>query len=285
MSEPKKSTRRGLVAGLAAAIVPGVRQATEAQEAGAEEPSTEEEVAPRPPEPKRRWGMAIDLDLCSGCGACVVSCKSENNIPMRGAAPEHEGCQVEWMSLLPRMDKADDSEGIPLELVPTPCYHCENPPCVKVCPVNATYQNEEGIVAQIWDRCIGCRYCMVACPYSRRSFNWKHDDWPESYRSMLNPDVAVRGEGMVEKCTFCYHRIRKLKESARVEGREIESSELDHLTACAQACPAGAIVFGDLDDAESRVAHMAGSPRASRQHEHLGTEPKVFYLAKNRREI
>lgn len=273
MSEPKKSTRRELISGLMAAMSPGVTQAAEAQDA------TEAVEAPAE-KSKARWGMAIDLDLCSACGACVVACKSENNIPMQGTAPENEGCGVEWMSMLPRMD----GDGLPLELLPTPCFHCENPPCVKVCPVNATYQNEEGLVAQIWDRCIGCRYCTVACPYSRRSFNWKHPEWPESYRSMLNPDVATRPEGIVEKCTFCYHRIRKLKENVRIEGREIEPAELEHLPACAQICPAEAIVFGDLSDPTGRLSRMAASPRATRQQEHLGTQPKVYYLAKNRRE-
>jgi molybdopterin-containing oxidoreductase family iron-sulfur binding subunit len=277
VSAPKHPSRRELLSGLLAAV-PGLSQEAEAQ-VGEET----EQVSPNAR--KIRWGMAIDLDLCSGCGACVVSCKSENNVPMQGAAPENAGCTIEWMSLLPREDELHGPEGVPLELMPTPCFHCENPPCVKVCPVNATYQNEEGIVAQIWDRCIGCRYCTVACPYSRRSFNWKHAEWPETYRNMLNPDVATRPEGVVEKCTFCYHRIRKLRETARVEEREIERPELEHLTACAQACPAGAIVFGDLNDSESRVSLMSGSPRASRQQEHIGTEPKVYYLARNRRDL
>jgi molybdopterin-containing oxidoreductase family iron-sulfur binding subunit len=162
--------------------------------------------------------------------------------------------------------------------------HCDDPPCVKVCPVNATYKNEEGLVAQIWDRCIGCRYCQVACPYSRRYFNWKHEDLPESYLNYMNPDVARRPEGVVEKCTFCQHRIRKVKEQVRREEREIEDGDVRKLTACAQSCPAEAIVFGDLNDPESTVSHHARSPRASRLLEELGTEPKVYYLAKDRQE-
>ena len=234
----------------------------------------------------RRWGMAIDLDQCTGCGACVVACRSENNVPMTGRDPEDAGTQIDWMELLPRDARLAGDEGhtLPLELLPTPCMHCENPPCVKVCPVNATYQNEEGLVAQVWDRCIGCRYCQVACPYSRRYFNWKHAEIPDSYRNLLNPDVATRPEGVVEKCTFCHHRIRKVKEQAKREEREVTDEECQSLTACAQSCPADAIVFGDLDDPDSRVARMARSPRSFRLLEHIGTQPKVFYLSKDRRE-
>ena len=278
MSKPNKITRRALFSPLRATSAAPKRQA--------ETPVAPEDVqADAAPKRLSRWGMAIDLDLCSGCGGCVVSCKSENNVPMLGPEQESAGCTVEWMSVLPRGAKTDEPGSAPLEVMPVPCFHCDNPPCVKVCPVNATYQNEEGIVAQIWDRCIGCRYCTVACPYSRRSFNWKHAEWPDSYRSMLNPDVGLRPEGIVEKCTFCHHRIRKLKEEAKLAGRELKSEEFDNLPACSESCPAGAIVFGDLNDPDSRVSRMAASPRASRMHEHLGTKPKVFYLAKDRRNL
>lgn len=278
MSEPNKITRRELLRGLVSGGASERMLAESELAAASVEGKTADGI-------KRRWGMAIDLDLCNGCGACVVACKSENNIPMQGQAPESEGCGIEWMSLLPRMGQEGDKEGEPIELLPSPCFHCENPPCVKVCPVNATYQNDEGLVAQIWDRCIGCRYCTVACPYSARSFNWKHAEVPDSYRNMLNPDVATRPEGVVEKCTFCYHRIRKVKETARIEEREIEPVELENLPACGQSCPAGAIVFGDLNDPESRVSRMARSSRAWRQQEHLGTQPKVYYLSRSRKEL
>ena len=195
---------------------------------------------------------------------------------------EHEGTTIEWMSLLPRSAPEADDATPPVELLPMPCFHCENPPCVKVCPVNATYQNDEGLVVQIWDRCIGCRYCTVACPYERRSFNWTHTEWPEEHRNFMNPDVALRPEGVVEKCTFCSHRIRKAREEARLDDRVLEDEELQDLPACAESCAAEAIVFGDLNDPESRVSRMAASPRSSRLHEHLGTQPKVFYLARDR---
>lgn len=275
MSGREENTRRAFLAGIAAAAAGATASA---QDVAAEEPSSAAASEPKP-----KWGMAIDLDQCTGCGGCVVACRSENNVPMTGGDPEDAGTNLDWMSLLPRYERDGKEQGLPLELLPTPCFHCENPPCVKVCPVGATYQNEEGLVAQVWDRCIGCRYCTVACPYSRRSFNWKHAEWPESYRSFLNPDVALRPEGVVEKCTFCHHRVRRLREEAKVAGREVQPVEYEQLPACADSCPASAIVFGDLNDPDSRVSIMSRSPRASRMQEQLGTRPKVSYLAKDRR--
>jgi molybdopterin-containing oxidoreductase family iron-sulfur binding subunit len=149
---------------------------------------------------------------------------------------------------------------------------------VKVCPVGATYINEEGIVAQIWARCIGCRYCTTACPYGRRYFNWGEPSWPEEAKSQLNPDVALRPKGVVEKCTFCHHRIRAARERVRAEGRGLTDEDVRKLPACAQSCPADAIVFGDLNDPGSEVSTLAKSPRAFRLLEELGTHPKVFYL-------
>jgi molybdopterin-containing oxidoreductase family iron-sulfur binding subunit len=227
-----------------------------------------------------KWGMAIDLDLCTACGACAVACSSENNVPLLVEGPGSEGTGIHWMDFLVRESAHG---GGPPEVLPTPCMHCDNAPCTKVCPVGATYVDEEGIVAQIWDRCIGCRYCQAACPYSRRYFNWQAPQWPESLKSCLNPDVATRPNGVVEKCTFCQHRIRAARETARREERTLRDADVVRLPACAQACPASAIVFGDLNDESSLVTRLARSPRASRLLEHLGTRPKVFYLAKDRR--
>ncbi|MBI2373036.1 MAG: 4Fe-4S dicluster domain-containing protein [Deltaproteobacteria bacterium] len=227
----------------------------------------------------RHWGMAIDLDRCSACGACAVACRQENNVPSFGPDPTFRGAAPEWMSLIWR---DPDHERSNPELIPMPCMHCVDPPCVKVCPVGATYKDPEGITMQIWDRCIGCRYCMVACPYSRRSFNWAHPELDETEVQMLNPDVATRPGGVVEKCTFCNHRIKRLRQEKALEGKEIEDPDAQRLTACASACPALAITFGDLSDPTSQVSQLAASSRAIRLLENLGTHPSVYYLKRDR---
>ena len=180
---------------------------------------------------KRRWGMAIDLDRCTLCGSCTVACRQENNIPTAPADDEHKGALIEWISILWR---EPEEEGAFPEGMPFPCQHCANAPCVKVCPVGATFKSPEGITMQIWERCIGCRYCMVACPYGRRSFNWDEPRFDGTLAQMLNPDVATRPEGVVEKCTFCHHRIRDVKEQARAEGREPRDDELQRLREAAR---------------------------------------------------
>lgn len=255
---------------------------TKAKERDKEPPAPTKFKVPKPAKgtgkagKKAKWGMAIDLDLCSGCGSCVVACHVENNVPFTPDEPNLDGTEINWMNLLPVSRESGS------QLMPNPCMHCENPPCVKVCPVNATFQNEEGIVDQIWDRCIGCRYCMNACPYSRRYFNWTEPNIPETHQQALNPDVATRPRGVVEKCTFCIHRIRTLREKVQGEDRDITDKDVRQLPACAQSCPTDAIVFGDLNDPESRVSRLANSPRAYRLLEHIGTKPKVFFLGKEK---
>ena len=241
--------------------------------------------ASAPPDPGpvtgRRWGMSIDLDSCTGCNSCQIACRQENNIPTQGPEAKYGAGHIEWMSML---WKEPEDELAPPELLPFPCQHCDDAPCVKVCPVGATYQDSEGIVVQVWDRCIGCRYCMVACPYERRSFNWEEPKFEGSLAQMLNPDVATRTAGIVEKCTFCSHRLQGVKEEARLEERAMRDSELQDMPACAASCPAEAITFGDLNDPESAVAKDRRSPRVFRLLEHLGTDPKVFYLRRDRGE-
>ncbi|MCE9583421.1 MAG: 4Fe-4S dicluster domain-containing protein [Planctomycetes bacterium] len=228
------------------------------------------------PGKKRKWGMAIDLDRCTACQACVVACRVENNVPVAGPSEIPADRGIFWMDML-AIQEGEHPE-VRTQYIPTPCNHCDNAPCVKVCPVGATFQNEEGIVAQIWGRCIGCRYCTTACPYSRRYFNWTTPTFAESMKAQLNPDVATRPRGVVEKCTLCHQRIRGVKDKARNEGREIEDADVVHLTACSQACPAEAITFGDMADNDSTVSELARSPRAFRLLEELGTHPKVVYL-------
>jgi len=215
-----------------------------------------------------RWGMVIDLDRCTGCQACVMACKAENNVPAVGAREASRGRTISWMQVL-----TEETEER-LRFLPRPCLQCDDPPCTKVCPVYATYRNPEGIIAQIYARCIGCRFCMAACPYNAKYFNWYRY---QKEAPGQNPDVSVRTKGVVEKCTFCHHRLQKARERAGVEKRELGPGE--YVTACAEACPARAIVFGDLSDPRSEVARLARSPRAFRLLEELGTKPKVVYLA------
>lgn len=226
-----------------------------------------------------RWGMVIDLDRCTGCQACVIACKAENNIPFVGSDQAHMGRDISWMEII--VEKHGEGKDVRMRFVPRPCMHCENAPCVKVCPVHATYINPEGLVAQIYNRCIGCRFCMAACPYTAKYFNWYHYEVPDVMEKQFNPDVSVREKGVVEKCTFCHHRLQKAKDRARFENRELV--EGDYVPACAENCPTGAIYFGDLDDADSQVARLSRSRRAFRLLEELGTEPKVFYLEEGER--
>ena len=216
------------------------------------------------------WGMVIDLDRCTGCQACVMACKAENNVPAVGAEAIGEGI-ISWMEVLTEVSEYDPFGK--LRFLPRPCFHCDDPPCVKVCPVDATQRDSEGIVTQIYTRCIGCRYCMVACPYNAKFFNGRtyQKEGPGQ-----NPDVFVRSKGVVEKCTFCHHRLQKARDRALFERRELAPGEYN--TACAEACPTHAITFGDLSNPDSEVSRLARSARAFRLAEELGTKPKVFYL-------
>jgi Fe-S-cluster-containing dehydrogenase component len=221
-----------------------------------------------------RWGMIIDLDKCTGCQACVVACKVENNVPF--AEPEQAalGRVIAWMDVITIVE--GDYPNVRVRHMPRPCMQCDEPPCIKVCPVSATYKNPEGLVGQIYPRCIGCRYCTNACPYTVKYFNWYAPQWPEQMEGYLNPDVAIRPKGVVEKCTFCVQRLQKAREQARVENRQLR--EGDYIPACVESCPSSAMYFGDLDDPNSKVASLAENARAFRSLEELGTEPKVYYL-------
>jgi molybdopterin-containing oxidoreductase family iron-sulfur binding subunit len=224
------------------------------------------------------WGMVIDLDKCSGCQACVVACKSENNIPFTSPQEANAGRTISWMEMVQIIE--GEYPEVRARFIPRPCMHCKKAPCTRVCPVGATYQNEEGIIAQIYPRCIGCRYCTNACPYTVKYFNWRPPEWPEEMRSCLNPDVSVRPKGVVEKCTFCHHRLQRAREQARFEKRALQ--EKDYQPACAQSCPTSAIYFGDLDDPKSAVSRLRKDGRAFTLLEELGTEPRVTYLAEEK---
>jgi Fe-S-cluster-containing dehydrogenase component len=167
---------------------------------------------------------------------------------------------------------------VTVALIPRPCQQCDDPACIRVCPVKATYKNEEGVVLVDYTRCIGCRFCTVGCPYGVRYVNWFEPEWPEALRAHLNPDAEVRPRprGVVEKCTFCAQRLRKARAKAEAEGRPFQAT--DYIPACVQTCTGHARYFGDLDDPKSLVSQLAASPRAFRLLEDMGTHPKVYYL-------
>ena len=262
-------TRRGfLKAGLAALAGGWALLVRPVRGAAASEPES------RAAEGLPRWGMVIDLDRCTACQSCTAACAVENNQSLGSVAEAARGRLNRWIHIVAVPDVGGERGGV--RLVPIPCQHCENPPCVKVCPTSATYMNPEGIVGQVYSRCIGCRYCVNACPYTCKYFNWSEPKWPGDMAESHNPDVSPREKGVVEKCLFCHHRLQRARDRARAEGRRIR--EADYVPACVTACPTGAIGFGDLNDPESSVSQMAGSPRAFRLLEDLGTRPKVAYL-------
>ncbi|MFQ5742792.1 MAG: 4Fe-4S dicluster domain-containing protein [Acidobacteriota bacterium] len=221
-----------------------------------------------------RWGMVIDLDRCTGCQACSIACAVENNVAPPSPGGRDERRPFTWLRLLTQVEGSFPKTRV--QLLPRPCMQCDRPPCVAVCPVNATNIDSEGLVRQVYPRCIGCRYCTTACPYTVRYFNWHTPTWPEPLEEGLSPDVSVRPSGVVEKCTFCHHRLQRARDAVRAEERELRPE--DYQPACVESCPARAMIFGDLDDADSAVARLARSPRAFRLLEELGTEPKVVYL-------
>ncbi|WP_423925387.1 molybdopterin dinucleotide binding domain-containing protein [Candidatus Palauibacter sp.] len=231
-----------------------------------------------------RWGMAIDLNACTGCGACVTACYSENNIPTVGEDQAALRREMSWMRIH-RFEEETDDGGFQTVQQPMLCQHCGDAPCEPVCPVYATYHNPEGLNVQVYNRCVGTRYCANNCPYKVRRFNWfdydapgRGDDqafpWPLNLQ--LNPDITVREVGVMEKCTMCVHRINKGKIDAKEEGRTLRDGEV--VTACQASCPSNAITFGNLKDPESEVSRKAKSARGYHALGELGVRPAITYL-------
>lgn len=208
-----------------------------------------------------KWAMAIDLDACIGCNACSVACYAENNLPAVGKEKYAHGASMHWMRIERYWDESDAGfvadQGA--RFLPMMCQQCDAAPCETVCPVGATNHTEDGLNSQIYNRCIGSRYCLVNCPYKVRYFNWydypsTKDVWPSPMEQQLNPDLSVRGKGVMEKCTFCKQRTYMARNNAKTEGRPVRDDDV--MTACQESCPTGAIHFGNLFNPDAEVARM-----------------------------
>lgn len=222
-----------------------------------------------------KWGMVINLDVCTGCNACVTACAMENNIPFTGEDEVAYGRGLHWI----RTQRTWQGEypEITASKQPALCQQCGHAPCEPVCPVfAAVHSEEENINLQVYNRCIGTRYCANNCPYHSRVYNWFDYEIPTPMNYYLNPDVTVRRRGIMEKCTFCVQRIRHGQDQAKAEGRAVADGDV--VPACAQACPTDAIIFGDLSDPNSRVSQAKLSQRRYTWLEELGTESQVVYL-------
>ena len=223
-----------------------------------------------------KWGMVIDQDLCTGCQACVTACAMENNVSFVGEDDAGYGRSMHWIHI-ERFWEGDYPDVRMTPFQPVLCQQCERAPCEPVCPVfAAVHSMDQKTNLQVYNRCVGTRYCANNCPYQVRVFNWRDYDRPEPFPHMLHPDVTVRRRGVMEKCTFCLQRLVKAEDKAKSEGRELEDGEV--IPACAQVCPTNAIVFGRLDHPGSMVSKLAKDGRSVHLLEELGTLPSITYL-------
>lgn len=243
------------------------------------------------------WAMAIDLTACVGCGACVVACQAENNIPVVGKDEIHRRRELHWIRIDRYYSASKDNPEQPEEyptvtFQPMMCQHCDNAPCENVCPVLAIAHSSEGLNQQVYNRCVGTRYCANNCPYKVRRFNWFDYTNAENFiynpvddlgRMVLNPDVVVRARGTMEKCSMCVQRLQAAKLAAKAEGKPLEDGMAT--TACQTACPANAIIFGDLNDPNSKIAKFYFNQRSFRVIEAVKTYPHISYMGKVRHEL
>lgn len=225
-----------------------------------------------------RWGMAIDLQKCVGCGSCVTACNAENNVAFVGKELCAQRRDMNWIRIERYFEEANNEAGFQTRYLPMMCQQCGNAPCEPVCPVYATYHNPEGLNGMVYNRCVGTRYCANNCTYKVRKFNWFTYKWPEPLNWQLNPDVTVRSKGVMEKCTFCVQRINHAKDLAKDEGQDVSDGAFK--VACEQACPAEAIVFGNLEDKESKVYKKSHDDRGYNVLSFVNTQPGITYLSK-----
>lgn len=226
--------------------------------------------------PEHKWTMIVNLDTCNGCNACVVACHAENNVPIASEEQVIKGRGQHWI----RVERYWEGEypNIRAKFIPMMCQQCGSAPCEPVCPVFATYHSErQNLNVQVYNRCVGTRYCANNCPYKVRFFNFYEPVFDAPLEQQLNPDVTVRSAGVMEKCTFCVQRIRRSEEKALVKGEQLHDGDV--VPACVQSCPTDALIFGDLMDEDSKVSkRLEHNDRKFRMLEDLGTQPSVYYL-------